>query len=139
MISGRRSTTPCSSIQRVLYQVPKISRPLIAETGQVLEDQGLGDVDLDRSRAGIPNSTTRPPFRTIWNASSIAGGRAGHLEDDVEVLALVPGEEPAGVVVDAAEVERVVCAHPLGEAEPERRTVGGEHPAGAGGARDRRC
>ena len=83
VISGRRSTTPLSSSQRVRYQVSKILRPFRREHVQVLEDQRLGDVDLDRPR--------RDPEQD--HAAAVAGDaervgdrarRARHLEDDVE-------------------------------------------------------
>ena len=102
---------------------------------EVLEDQLLGDVELHRLRRDSEQD----------HAAAVAGDaecvddrltRAGHLEHDVGVLALVVLDEPGGRVGDVAQVEDLVRAHALGETEPERRPVRREHAAGARGTRD---
>ncbi len=71
VMSGRRSTTPCSSSQRVRYQVAKISRPLTAETVRFLKISASA-TSSSTGWPGMPNSTTCPPFRTIRKASRTA-------------------------------------------------------------------
>src|SRR5581483_1078418 len=105
------------------------------EHAQVLEDQRLGDVDLDRPRrdpeqdhaAAVPGDPERVRDRPR---------RARHLEDDVEAVAVVPVEEPGGRVRRLVGVDDRARAHLLGEAEAERRPVGGDHDRRAGRARD---
>ena len=110
VISGRRSTTPLSSSQRVRYQVSKIFRPLTARTSRFLKIS-VSATSIATGRSGIPNRITRPPFRAMRNASATARARAGHLEDDVEAEPLVVLEEPARLVLHLADVDDVARAH----------------------------
>ena len=73
VISGRRSTTPCSSSQRVLYQVANTSRPLTADTVRFLK-MSASATSNSTGCAGMPKRITRPPLRTMRNASPIASG-----------------------------------------------------------------
>jgi hypothetical protein len=59
-MSGARSTTPCSSSQRVVYQVSQISRPLTALTVRFLKMSDSA-MSIVAGCEGIPNSTTFPP------------------------------------------------------------------------------
>src|SRR5687768_17464240 len=70
-MSGRRSTTPCSRSQRVVYHVSQISRPLTALTVRFLKMRDSA-MSIVAGREGIPKRTTLPPCRTIPKASSIA-------------------------------------------------------------------
>ena len=124
VISGRRSTTPLSSSQRVLYQVAKIRRPLSGEHVEVLEDQRLGDVDLDRARRDAEQhhaaAVARDPERVGDRAR-----RAGHLEDDVEAVALVALAEPRRRRPASPRRSTVACA-PIVSASASRNGVRSE-------------
>ena len=122
-MSGRRSTTPLSSSQRVRYQVAKIRRPGGLD-GEVLEDR-CRDVDLDR-RDGMPKRMIR---RAVSRDAEGVGDRLRrprHLEHDVHAL-----------VVDGLPcVGDDVGAHLLRQAEAVGVEVGGEDRRGARGLGD---
>ena len=73
VISGRTSTTPLSSSQRVRYQVSKILRPFSASTLRFLKISAWA-TSISTGRAGIPNRITRPPLRAMRNESAMARG-----------------------------------------------------------------
>ena len=105
VMSGRRSTTPCSSSHRVRYHVSQTWRPLTAETSRFLKMSASATSSFDRLRRDAEED----------HAAAVAGDlervgdrlrRARHLEDDVDVLALVLLHEPGGDIVDGACVQR---------------------------------
>ena len=135
-MSGRRSTTPCSRSQRVVYHVSQISRPLTAVTVRFLKisDSAMSIVAGPRRNpeedevAAVPDDAERVLDRSQ---------RAGHLEHDADSHSFVLLDEPRGDVVDLVDVHDRVGAERPRELHPERDVIRGEEPPRAERLRDR--
>ena len=75
MISGRRSTTPCSSSQRVRYQVAKTSRPLTAVTCTFLK---ISDSAMSSSIGPAGNPEQDDVAAVPDDAERVAAPRSPH-------------------------------------------------------------
>jgi hypothetical protein len=104
--------------------------------GQILEDQRLRDVDFDGVGRN-PEEHHVPSVPDDPERVADCGRRAGHLEDDIQVLALVALDEPGRHVRHVVDVDGIRDAHRVREAEPVHDPVRSQNAPGAEGPHDR--